>query len=136
MSVGTNTPPFPVIRQSELAGYRAIQAELAALQRLQKEERRRLLERVESGTPVEPGPLAVLLRRSPQQRLTRGFLMRALGEKRYYQLKKKVEPTTVTFLTITGCPDEACGPGGTGVGSHPAAGRAGHLASWGRLQSP
>jgi len=124
MPPGTNASPVPRISQSDLAVYRALQGELAALQRLQKEERLRLLQLMDGGVPVEPGPLEVRLLRREQRFLTRVFLVGVFGEKGYDELRARAEPTTVRVLTIEECRDRVGGTAPPGAGSHPSPGRA------------
>jgi hypothetical protein len=107
--------PIPGLDQSALVGQQVTvtavtQAQLAAFLEVRRQAwrhpvlRDQLLDLLDGGAWVEPGPLRVRVERTSRRILSAGALTPVLGEVRYRELLDAVEPTVCRNLIVEEAP--------------------------------
>jgi hypothetical protein len=98
--VDTGNTTRTMIHQGELAEFMRLQAQSRELRRRLQQERDRLRQLVETGAPVERGPLTIEVRESVFRRVTKALIVEVLGEDVYDDLQDMAEPRVTRRLVI------------------------------------
>jgi hypothetical protein len=93
--------PNDGITQAELARYHAGRTQLKQLEEELEAQRQDLIQRLDDGTPIEPGHFRAEVRKFPQRLLTATSLAQVLSPDELESLRNLVPPRHFTQLHVT-----------------------------------
>lgn len=97
---GESAPVSPRVTQEMLAAYAELREVTRELRKVAGELREEIMNSLEQGGEVEPGPLTAEIRTAEQQRFSLAKLSRLLGEQRAQELQSQIEPTVSRALWV------------------------------------
>jgi hypothetical protein len=89
-----------MITQQAIQEYNDLSEITKMLSQRQTQERRRLIQLLDSGATVEPGQWQISIKPFKQQRLNKAILIEILGEDEYERLREEAPPTVSRHLRV------------------------------------